>query len=759
MRCMLRRPCGPRGTRRTRRCVAGAGRQAGAGQPAAAGTGAGRSLGRCPSTSITRPPRPCAPRPRRRSPRSWPATWATRRGATGRRRRRGGCSTTPATPWPSCSGARRARWSSRRVAPRPTTWRWSASPRRGRVASSARSTEHHAVLEPAVARGGHRGRRAARRRRSTSTRSPTALDDDRHARVGDARQQRDGVVHALDRVAAVVRRARAARVAAHRRRAGLRRGSTSPRWPAARRPRLGQRPQVRRARRASACSWCATGVDSSRPAARRRSGARAAQRHAERGRHRGHGRGRAVGGRRAQGHRSTASAPLRDRLVAGLRRGACPACTSRPPRRPARRRPVAQGRRHRAPVLRRRRERGAAVPARRGRRRRARRRRRAPAARMEPSHVLAAMGVDRELAVGSLRLSLGLVDGRRRRRPRARRRARRGRRACRSFAASAAAARVLVAMSGGVDSSVAAALLRDAGHEVVGVTMKLWGGDSDTGCCSVSDVDDARRRGRSSSASTTTCSTSATTSTSTSSPPTSPPTPPGLTPNPCIECNRHLKFDRLLRRADALGFDARRHRAPRPRRARGPTARAAWPAAPTRPRTSRYVLHMLDQHALARVAVAGRHHDQGRGAARSPRAWACARPTSPTARTCASSPPPAAARRSSATASRFTPGRVVDTAGARGGQRSTAVELVTIGQRRGLGPGRRRRAAGTRSSVDRAAATVTVGSRGRPAHLRPPSWARSSGRRLPVTGRVHGAVQRPRRARGGGARSPAPTAR
>ena len=53
--------------------------------------------------------------------------------------------------------------------------------------------------------------------------------------------------------------------------------------------------------------------------------------------------------------------------------------------------------------------------------------------------------------------------------------------------------KVLVAMSGGVDSSVAAALVAEAGHEVVGVTMKLWGGPSDQGCCSVADVDDARR--------------------------------------------------------------------------------------------------------------------------------------------------------------------------------------------------------------------------------------------------------------------------
>ena len=40
--------------------------------------------------------------------------------------------------------------------------------------------------------------------------------------------------------------------------------------------------------------------------------------------------------------------------------------------------------------------------------------------------------------------------------------------------------KILVAMSGGVDSSVAAAILMDQGYEVVGVTMKLWGGTSDT---------------------------------------------------------------------------------------------------------------------------------------------------------------------------------------------------------------------------------------------------------------------------------------
>ena len=118
--------------------------------------------------------------------------------------------------------------------------------------------------------------------------------------------------------------------------------------------------------------------------------------------------------------------------------------------------------------------------------------------------------------------------------------------------------RVVVAMSGGVDSSVAALLLRQAGWDVVGVTMKLYSLDEaelpadHQGCCTLDDVEDARsvcrrlgiphyvlnmerefrdqvmdyfvaeyQRGR--------------------------------TPHPCIACNDKIKFNHLLARADALG--------------------------------------------------------------------------------------------------------------------------------------------------------------------------------------------------------------
>ena len=147
--------------------------------------------------------------------------------------------------------------------------------------------------------------------------------------------------------------------------------------------------------------------------------------------------------------------------------------------------------------------------------------------------------------------------------------------------------RVLVAMSGGVDSSVAAALLADrlGRDEVVGATLKLWGGASDSGCCSVADVDDARRvadqlglvhhvfnfaadfedrvvdpyvAGHAE----------------------------GRTPNPCIECNRHLKFDRLLERAAAPRLRRRGDRPPRPRAETPDGTVPAAAGAPTRPRTS-----------------------------------------------------------------------------------------------------------------------------------------------------------------------------
>ena len=118
--------------------------------------------------------------------------------------------------------------------------------------------------------------------------------------------------------------------------------------------------------------------------------------------------------------------------------------------------------------------------------------------------------------------------------------------------------KALVAMSGGVDSSVAAAIMKDGGHDVIGVTLKLWAGPNGeaptAGCCTVSDAEDARRvaaeldipyyvldyteefgggvvdRFVSDYAS-------------------------GQTPNPCIECNRTVKFDRLLGRLDDFDCD------------------------------------------------------------------------------------------------------------------------------------------------------------------------------------------------------------
>lgn len=161
--------------------------------------------------------------------------------------------------------------------------------------------------------------------------------------------------------------------------------------------------------------------------------------------------------------------------------------------------------------------------------------------------------------------------------------------------------RVLVAMSGGVDSSVAAALLCEAGHDVTGATMKLWGGESDTGCCSVSDVDDARRVCQQLDVAHHVFNFSDDFDHHVVEPYVAEHAG-GRTPNPCIECNRHLKFDRFLERALKLGYDAiatgHHARVTRDGSGRWELRRGADPA-----KDQSYVLHMLGQRELSRTLL------------------------------------------------------------------------------------------------------------------------------------------------------------
>jgi len=158
---------------------------------------------------------------------------------------------------------------------------------------------------------------------------------------------------------------------------------------------------------------------------------------------------------------------------------------------------------------------------------------------------------------------------------------------------------VLMAMSGGVDSSVAAAMLLDAGHDVVGVTLKLWGGESDSGCCSVSDVEDARRVAAQLGIPHYVFNFTEEFDAAVVNPYVDS-YAAGRTPNPCVECNRHLKFGALLQRAEQLGIDyvATGHHARVMRRPDGTSAllRGADGA-----KDQSYVLYMLDQAALART--------------------------------------------------------------------------------------------------------------------------------------------------------------
>lgn len=239
-----------------------------------------------------------------------------------------------------------------------------------------------------------------------------------------------------------------------------------------------------------------------------------------------------------------------------------------------------------------------------------------------------------------------------------------------------------MAMSGGVDSSAAALLLREQGHEVVGVTMRLWGGESDTGCCSVSDVDDARRvaqqldidhvvfnfadefndrvvepyvRAHAE----------------------------GTTPNPCIECNRHLKFDKLIVRGRALGFDAvaTGHHARIVEH--GGVLRVARGADSAKDQS--YVVHMLSGDDLDYVMfpVGDRQKSQLRELAHRHGLRTADKPDSQDVCFIGST-----IGRKGFLEPRleFHPADVVDEDGIRVGE-VPAVEMVTLGQRRGLGLG------------------------------------------------------------------------
>jgi tRNA-uridine 2-sulfurtransferase len=235
-------------------------------------------------------------------------------------------------------------------------------------------------------------------------------------------------------------------------------------------------------------------------------------------------------------------------------------------------------------------------------------------------------------------------------------------------------------MSGGVDSSVAAALLLEQGHEVVGATMKLWGGPSDSGCCSVADVEDASRVCQQLGIAHHVFNFTSEFERDVVAPYVAAHAE-ARTPNPCIACNSHLKFDRFLERARLLGFDfmATGHHARVSRCGGEWELRRGRDAA----KDQSYVLYMLGQDQLeqVRLPIGELTKADVRALAAGMSLRTAAKPDSQDV--CFISRD-GGRERFLAERIQVRPGRLVSKSGDELGQ-VDALELVTIGQRRGLG--------------------------------------------------------------------------